>query len=350
MFALALASSCSKQENATSAAEGGKICISVENAAPKATLVTSASDLSGKVYILGKKGVDVISTYYNNRPLTLDSATGLWHLQNTANEATWSAGQHSFSAYASNGTVNNGSITAGAASATVSTSDAAFGIELEVAQPATYTDGDCGLDYLLSQQVLVTPKTVGDRILGEVVNLHMEHAMACIEVHLEFGKTVHKVGLYGVQISGFNREAAMRCSDQAIYGNTDGKINQWVVSNPRNATTYSIGDVSANSAEIKTYYPADNEAQRTDLVMRFCAIPQIPSNVELTVSLNVQEVEDGPVTKMTDTFTLNKYAGWEYGYRNIYKYKMESSGSLVMTVEPWVEGGYVSGTILPEIQ
>ncbi len=348
MCALALASSCSKQENGTSEAEGGKICISVENAEPKAELVTSASQLSGNVYILGKTGVNVI-TNYNNARLNLEQATGLWRLQNTANEANWTSAQHSFSAYAANGTISSGSITAGGASATVSISDAAFGTELEVNQPATYVHGDCGLDYLLSQQVLVTPKTVGKRILGEVVNLHMEHAMACVEVHIELGKTIHKVGLYGVQIEGFNRQATMRCSDQAIYGNAEGNINTWVVSNPRTVTTYSYGDVTMNSAEIRTYYPSTNEAQRKDVVMRFCAIPQIPSNAKLTLSLSIQEIDGGPVTKMTETWPLNKYAGWEYGYRNIYKYKMEFSGSLVMTVEPWVDGGYVSGTILPEI-
>lgn len=394
----ALAVSCSKVD--ISDAENGNaepdqvqsspIRFAVQDISLVKSGISEVSDISGNIHIRGTRGGSVISkttesTGYEDIGIILDSNTGLWK-PDFSPEATWQYedietrevldstknpavsfippqfrdvkvvnNNYSFSAYAFNNNVPEG-VTPPAPSRV--TSGEEFGKSLKaLSQPTPYihpSDGKpFGYDYVLSNRYDVSTYKSGDKISGDVVKLHMEHALASVNVKFEVSHYVHYVKFLGIRLEGFYRTADMTCTSQAVYGTSSGNV--WVSENLKDFCTllnggyYSRGNVDdPNAAALFEIYPDEGTSDYSCILMNFCAIPQLlTKDCLLTVDFYVQQIADGPTTRIRQTWELMRYDDWAYGQRNNYTIRLNSSTELVATFDEWPVAYEVNGTILP---
>lgn len=358
---MALLAACTEKvgpETEVTQPAGDPICFSIpQDLSTKAPVYTD-QDLTvtnSEVRIYGTKSGTVM-TNFNNTKLSYNGVTGLWAPGNSETwgyDATNDQGlAYSFWAYGFNKV--NGNVTP-----TLTTSGDNFGKVLTLVEPASYShqEGGFGYDYLLSQRFETTSYKVengGNTVYrGPIVHLHMEHALALIDVKLKVHKDLYHVELQGVELSNFYRGGTMTCSFHATYGNTAGEINKWAVSNYSNSgASYSRGSVveGTGNTTVLHDFAADraDDANQIDLML-FTAIPQKPSNAQLKVALLVQEVKDSPIHQVISVWDLNNYYDWEYGYRNVYTINVDTSNKLDATIDNWPVVNNVSGTILPRL-
>lgn len=339
---------------------GEPICFSIpQDLSTKAPVYTDGqlTVTDSEVHIYGTKS-GVVMSNYNNAKLTYSSVTGLW-APPTSDTWTYDISNdkglvYSFWAYGFNSNNSTG------ATPTLTTSGDNFGKKLTLVEPASYVhqDGGFGYDYLLSQRYEATSYKVenGANVAyrGPVIHLHMEHALALIEVRMTVHKDMYNVVLQGVELSKFYRGGTMECTTHASYGNTAGTTNRWSVSNYTNSgAVYSRGSVEQGDGNIAVVH--DFAAGRADdaneiRLMLFTAIPQKPSNAVLKIAMKVQEIDGGPVHQVISSWDLNNYYDWEYGYRNVYTISVDTSEKLDATIDDWPVVNNVSGTILPKIE
>lgn len=344
--------------------------------------ISEISDIQGNIRIRGTRGGSVINkeegkTGYENIGINLDGNTGLWK-PDYSPEATWQYedteevpeldedgnptgkmihvvnNKYSFSAYAFNENVPMGTT---APDSLVISGDE-FGMKIiGLSQPETYvhpSDGKpFGYDYVLSNRYDVSTSKTGDKIAGDVVKFHMEHALASVNVKLVVSKHIKSVKVQGVKLEGFYRTADLTCTTQALYGS--GGKNVWVSENLKDlldqtTSGYLRGVVNNPKAdaiiEIEPPQSADDYVET--LLLDFCAIPQIlTKNCKLTVDMLVQEQDASSPTVVHQVWVLSHYADWEYGQRNNYVIKINSAGEILATFDSWVTAYEVTGTILP---
>ena len=357
LSAIAFLASCSKLEvPVTSPVVGEPICFSIpQELGTKAPVYTDAqlTVANSEVRIYGTQGGTVME-HYNNTPLSYNSVTGLW---TPATSDVWAHNgengyNYSFWAYGFNKV--NGDV-----SPTITTSGDNFGKRITLVEPETYAhqDGGFGYDYLLSERFDATSYKVvngGNTVWrGPVVRLHMEHALALIEVRMKIHKDIYQAILQGVELKGFYRGATMECTYHATYGNSIGATNRWSVNSYSNSgASYSRGSIEegdGNTTELYTFEPDRGDGANEIQLMLFTAIPQTPSTAQLKVVMKVQEVAGAPVHQVISTWNLNEYYNWEYGYRNVYTINIDTSNKLDATIDDWPVVNNVSGTILPKI-
>lgn len=316
---------------------GGPICFEMDEEISVKAPISEISEIRDYVYIHGTLNSNAISSYYENGHLSYNSTTNIWNIGNPS-EWSYTAGsenRYSFYAYAYNtdgGGLMSGNLTTGNS----------VGKNLTITQPATYNHNGgkgCGVDYLLSQdfQFVTTVKDDG-QIQVSTVKLHMEHAMAYVEVALAVSSKLYSVNVTNVSISNIYKKADMQCTSHAIYGNKDGKTNIWRASALANIGTYTNN---------LTFSPATDGAQQ--VLLRFCAIPQMMTTSVLTLEMQYRQAEGGDWETVTNSWNLNNYANWESGYKNRYVIDMDTSNKLIFTTESWKEIGVVQGTILPGV-
>lgn len=391
----ALAVSCRKADvsdtehgdTGTEQVQSSPIRFSVSDISLTKSGISEISDIVGNIRIRGTRGGSVISKSetsdgYENIGIIQDPNTGLWK-PDYSPEATWQYediesrevldstknppvsfnpkqykdvkvvnNKYSFSAYAFNGNVPGG-VTA--PTPTLVTSGDEFGMKIiGLSQPKTYVHPSggkpFGYDYVLSNRHDVSTSKNGDKIVGDVVKFHMEHALASVNVKLIVSKYVHYVKFLGIRLEGFYRTADMTCSSQALYG-TSGR-NVWVSENLKDFNDivgYQRGDVNNPNAEaLIDIYPNASGEDYSEVLLNFCAIPQLlTKDCKLTLDFIIQQIDGGPVTRMNQTWELMRYEDWEYGQRNNYTIKISSAAELIATFEEWPLAYEVSGTILP---
>ncbi len=359
LSAIVFLASCSKFEvPVTSPVAGEPICFSIpQDLGTKAPVYTDAqlTVANSEVYIYGTRGGTAMNNY-NNKKLTYNSVTGLWA---PATSDTWAPNgdngyNYSFWAYGLNNENASGT------TATLAASGDNFGKQITLVEPAAYVhqDGGFGYDYLLSERFEATSYKVvngGNTVWrGPVVHLHMEHALALIEVRMKVHKDIYQVILRGVELKNFYRGATMECTYHATYGNSSGATNKWSVNSYSNSgANYNRGSVAAGAGNTNVLHTfasdRDDDANEIQLMM-FTAIPQKPSTAQLQVVMDVQEISSSPVHQVISTWNLNEYYDWEYGYRNVYTINVDTSNKLDATIDDWPVVNNVSGTILPKIQ
>ena len=340
--------------------DGEPICFSIpQDLGTKAPVYTDEqlTVSNSEVHIYGTKSGTVM-TNYNNTRLTYSNVTGLWAPPtsdtwgyDTANDKGLA---YSFWAYGFNSVNSTGAVP------TLTTSGDNFGKRLTLVEPASYVhqDGGFGYDYLLSQKYDATSYKVenGANVAyrGPVVHLHMEHALALIEVRMTVHKDMYHVVLQGIELNNFYRGATMECTYHATYGNSTGATNRWSVSNYTNSgAVYSRGSVEQGdgNTEVVHNFAAGRDDDANEIrLMLFTAIPQKPSNATLKIAMKVQEIDGSPEHQVISTWDLNNYYDWEYGYRNVYTINVDTSEKLDATIDDWPVVNNVSGTILPKVQ
>lgn len=352
--------------------------------------ISEIDDIRGNIRIRGTRGSSVISKSetsdgYENIGIIQDPNTGLWK-PDYSPEATWQYedierrevldstknppisyvppkfmdvkivnNKYSFSAYAFNANVPEG-VEASAPELVVSGDE--FGMKLKgLSQPEAYVhpeDGKpFGYDYVLSNRYEVNTSMSNGKVSGDVVKLHMEHALASVNVKFVVSKHVHYVKLQGIRLEGFYRTADMTCTTQASYSTVSGNKNVWVSENLMDFNQfvgYQRGIVDdPNAGALMDIYPdASAEDDWSVVLLNFCAIPQLlTKDCKLVMDFVVQQIVGGPVTRMHSTWELMRYEDWVAGQRNNYVVNLSSSNELIASIEPWNYGYEVSGTILP---
>lgn len=332
LSALALCS-CAKEAAVSGSGEPESypICFAMDNVGYSVkSPVESVDDIKTNVNIYGTLDATPIDGYQNAR-LSFNSTTNLWKLD-SGNDANWAyetgnKNEYSFAAYSYVGDATISNLT---------TSGDNFGTSFNITQPAAYSHNGgkgCGTDYLLSQVFNCTTTTQNDKIQASTVQLHMEHALACVEVWLTVNSTLTSATVENVTLSGFYRTAKMQCSKKGVYGLSS---NVWTTRNLTNKDgSYSVTGF--------TFNPSASAQANTQLLLRFCAIPQFISDATLSITLTTNSTLE-PVTR---SWELKNYKNWESGYRNIYTINLDTSNSLTCAIAPWDEVGDVGGTILP---
>lgn len=347
--------------------------------------ISEIDDIRENIRIRGTRGSSVISksgtsTGYENIGIIQDQNTGLWK-PDYSPEATWQYmdteereeldedgkptgkkitvnvvnNKYSFSAYAFNDNVPEG--VESPAPELVESGDE-FGMKLTgLSQPESYVhpkDGKpFGYDYVLSNRYEVNTSMSGGKVSGDVVKLHMEHALASVNVKFVVSKHVYYVKLQGIRLEGFYRSADMRCTTQGNYSSASGNKNVWVAENLKDlyqGIGYQRGIIDdPNAGALLDIYPnASAEDDWSEVLLNFCAIPQLlTKDCKLVMDFSVQQIKDGPVTRMHNVWELFRYDDWVSGQRNNYTVRLNSSSELISTIEPWIYGYEVSGTILP---
>lgn len=360
---LLLAAACNEKISPDmEATDGTQICFSIpQDLETKAPVFTDRQLSSGgAVYVHGTKSGTVMN-HYNNAQLNFNSLTSLW-MPTTSD--TWEYGtdrglSYSFWAYG----INN--VNATGASASLTTTGDNFGKSVTITQPAAYVhqnDGSgFGYDYLLSQVYNATSYKVlvggEEAIRGPVVHLHMEHALALVDVRIKVHKDIYKVTLQGIELRDFARGGTLTCTSQADYGNSTGAQNRWNSITNNNGTVYSRGSVLVNdeehpdnnTSELHVFAPGRDIEENELGLMLFTAIPQQMKTATITVATEIQEINGGPVHQLVQTWNLNNYYDWESGYRNVYTISIDTSSELDATILDWPVVNNVSGTILPKL-
>ncbi|MCQ2168527.1 MAG: fimbrillin family protein [Bacteroidales bacterium] len=369
--------------------ESSAIRFAVQDVALTKSGISEISDIQTNIRIRGVRGSKVISKTsesagYENISIILDPNTGLWR-PNFTPEATWQYSdeeqrevldstknppvsfipkkyrtvkivnnRYSFSAYSFNSAMPTG---APVPAPVIITSGDEFGRRLtNLSQPEAYvhpSDGKpFGYDYVLSNLYEVNTSLSGNKVSGDVVRLHMEHALASVNVKLLVSRHVYNVKFQGIRLEGFYRTADMTCTTQGSYSSASGNKNVWVSENLKDfndAVGYQRGVVNdPNASAIFEINPNPAGEDVTEVLLNFCAIPQLlTKNCKLTVDFIVQQIAGGPTTRMHQTWDLARYADWESGQRNNYTIRLSASSELIATIEPWSFAYEVSGTILP---
>lgn len=356
----ALLTSCSGKADPDVLQSGDPICFSIPQDLSSKAPVYTDEQLTGtnpEVHIYGVQSGTVMPRY-NNARLTYSDVTGLWA---PSTSDTWGYDTdndkgvgYSFWAYGFNSENSVGA----APSLTVSGDN--FGKKLTLVEPASYVHQESGFgyDYLLSQRFDATSYKVvidGEPVYrGPVVHLHMEHALALIEVRMIVHKDMSHVVLQGVELRDFYRGATMECTYHANYGNSTGATNRWSISGYTNSgAVYSRGSVAegdGNTSVVHDFAAGRGEDENEIRLMLFTAIPQKPTGATLKIAMRVQEVSGSPEHQVISTWNLNNYYDWEYGYRNVYTINVDTSEKLDATIDDWPVVNNVSGTILPKIQ
>jgi len=380
-LSLAALLSCTKQqetEPAVASMAGEPITFNIQDQVAVKSSVETLTDLvynstsnpNAHVYIWAtKEGSDLKKevtpattppTYvydYTNKEIFYNSTFGTWDISGTGNKASWECKEdttttphtysgytYNFSAYAIRGTE---------VSAVTNTTSSNFGKSFTVKLPKTYSK-NCGTDFLLSNITPVVTTWNGSAARGNIVNFHMEHALASIRVKVVANADIHKIGIQGIQIKNFYSDATMQCTNQATYGS--GKTNKWTMTLPSNNTTdYILGDVTRGDTNSRnTINKCTGEGMiinKTDVrervIMDFIAVPQDPSNAVLTIAYLVQELDGASEHQVVSSWELKNYSSWEYGYRNVYTITIDTSNSLYATIDDWDTGNSVTGVVLP---
>ena len=201
LSALALCS-CAKNAPVSSELESYPICFAMDNLGYSVKApVESIGDITD-VRIFGTLNSAPITGYQNNQ-ISYDSNTNLWKLS-SGNDAKWtyeagSKNEYAFAAY---------SYVGDAIISDLTTSGDNFGTSFYITQPDAYNHNGgkgCGTDYLLSQVFNCTTTTKNDKIQASTVQLHMEHALACVEVWLTVNSNLTEATVQDVTLSGFYR-------------------------------------------------------------------------------------------------------------------------------------------------
>lgn len=205
------------------------------------------------------------------------------------------------------------------------------GLKITVSQPTSYSENNM-IDYMLSHAY-----KVADGKNYRTVMLHMQHAMAWVEIEVWKEQENHDVKLTEIKLSNIYRSAVMQCDFQAIAGS--GEKNVWSVQlSGRNDQVYSVGPFAK---------PADGVTKLG--YMRVMAIPQqITNNTSLFVEYTVTE-PSGEKT-YEQTFYLKDYVPyvWESGHKIKYTLNINTGVHLEASIADWKEGGYTEGIILPQ--
>lgn len=342
--------------------EGTQICFSIPQDLSTKSPVYTDADLrvnNSEIHVHGTKS-GAVMTHYDNTLLTYNAVTGLWNPP-TPDRWDYDGTNHvgydySFWAYGFN-RVNVTGVTP-----TLSTTGDNFGKTITLVQPASYVHSDSGFgyDYLLSQVFNATSFAVtngGNTVYrGPVVHLHMEHALALIEVRIKVQKDLYNVKFQGVEVRDFARGGTITCSKQAEYGNSTGDINQWTSTSLTNSgsvysrgSVLSIGDTGYDGSYMHEFVSGRTEAESEMLLMLFTAVPQQMKTTTLKVAMLIQEIYDGPVHQLVQTWNLDEFYNWESGYKNVYTISIDTSSELDATINDWPSVNNVSGTILPKL-
>ena len=279
---------------------------------------------NGKVYVYGVQ--NNTSTIYSNAPITRDSATGKWFPQSKRN---WTEGSsYSFYGYAYN---TNSGLTL------VSGKD---GLEIEVQQPSTYNESAM-IDYLLSYTF-----KVADGAMKPIVQLHLEHAMALVEVYVVRGN-MFDARLKRMTFENIYRQGSMKCTSQAVVNS--GEKNIWQV------TPSGTNDVVYTFAPTTTTLIGD-ERENTQAKMSIMCLPQqITANTKLTIEY---EINEKVTPESADNFVAHKEEFYLYnynpvdyqsGHRIVYTATIDSGVNLEGVIKDWINVDYIEGTVLPEI-
>ena len=279
----------------------------------------------GTVYMYGVQ--NNTTRIYNNAPLTRDAATGKWF---PATKRNWTEGSsYSFYGYAYS-TSNGLTLLSGK-----------DGLEIEVQQPTTYNESAM-IDYLLSYTF-----KVADGAMKPIVQLHLEHAMASVEIYVVRGN-MFDARLTKMSFENIYSQGSMKCTSQAIANS--GERNVWEVTpSGLNNTVY-------------TYEPTNpvvigDERENTEARMAIMCLPQqITANTKLVIEYEINEkvTPESPDNFVVhrEEFELYRYNPYNYqsGHRIIYTVTVDSGVNLEGVVAEWINVDYIEGTVLPEIK
>lgn len=280
---------------------------------------------NGTVYVYGVQ--NNTSTIYSKTPITRDRTTGKWFPQSKRN---WAEG----SSYSFYGCAYN--TTSGLT--LVSGKD---GLEIEVQQPSTYNESAM-IDYLLSYTF-----KVADGAMKPIVQLHLEHAMALVEVYVVRGN-MFDARLTKMTFENIYRQGAMKCTSQAVVNS--GEKNVWQV------TPAGTNDVVYTFAPTTTTLIGD-ERENTQAKMSIMCLPQqITANTKLTIEY---EINEKVTPESADNFVAHKEEFYLYnynpvdyqsGHRIVYTATIDSGVNLEGVVKDWINVDYIEGTLLPEVE
>ena len=278
---------------------------------------------NGSVYVCGVQNNS--NKIFNNVLLTRDATTGKWF---TSTKRNWVEGStYSFHAYAYN-TKNGLTITSGK-----------DGLEVTVQQPTTYNK-DAMIDYLLSYSY-----KVADGAMKPLVQLHLEHAMALVEIYVVRGN-MFEARLKRMTFENIYSQGALKCTSQAVANS--GNPNVWEVS------------LSGDNDVVYTYEPQSatigDKRENTEARMMIMCLPQqLTANTRLVIEYEVNEQisPDSPDNYVLhrEEFLLYNYQPFFYqsGHRIVYTATVDSGVNLVGTVSAWKDVDYIEGTVLPEV-
>lgn len=278
----------------------------------------------GKVYVYGVQ--NNTTKIYNNAPITRDATTGKWFPQSKRN---WTEGSsYSFYGYAYN-TTNGLTLVSGK-----------DGLEIEVQQPNSYNESAM-IDYLLSYTF-----KVADGAMKPIVQLHLEHAMALVEIYVVRGN-MFEARLKSMTFENIYWQGQMKCTSQAIVNS--GERNIWQV------TPSGNNDVVYTFAPTTTTIIGDERANTQARMAIMCLPQQITANTKLTIRYEINEKvtadsADNFVEKVGEFYLFNyNPVDYQSGHRIIYTATIDSGVNLEGVVKDWINVDYIEGTLLPEV-
>lgn len=278
----------------------------------------------GKVYVYGVQ--NNTTKIYNNAPITRDATTGKWFPQSKRN---WTEGSsYSFYGYAYN-TTNGLTLVSGK-----------DGLEIEVQQPSSYNESAM-IDYLLSYTF-----KVADGAMKPIVQLHLEHAMALVEIYVVRGN-MFEARLKSMTFENIYWQGQMKCTSQAIVNS--GERNIWQV------TPSGNNDVVYTFAPTTTTIIGDERANTQARMAIMCLPQQITANTKLTIRYEINEKvtadsADNFVEKVGEFYLFNyNPVDYQSGHRIIYTATIDSGVNLEGVVKDWINVDYIEGTLLPEV-
>lgn len=278
----------------------------------------------GKVYVYGVQ--NNTTKIYNNAPITRDATTGKWFPQSRRN---WTEGSsYSFYGYAYN-TTNGLTLVSGK-----------DGLEIEVQQPSSYNESAM-IDYLLSYTF-----KVADGAMKPIVQLHLEHAMALVEIYVVRGN-MFEARLKSMTFENIYWQGQMKCTSQAIVNS--GERNIWQV------TPSGNNDVVYTFAPTTTTIIGDERANTQARMAIMCLPQQITANTKLTIRYEINEKvtadsADNFVEKVGEFYLFNyNPVDYQSGHRIIYTATIDSGVNLEGVVKDWINVDYIEGTLLPEV-
>lgn len=286
--------------------------------------MTQADVDNTSVYVYGVR--NNTTNIYSGTAITRDAATGKWFPRTKSN---WIEGSsYSFYGYTYNTTSG------------LTLDSGKNGLEITVQQPTSYNESAM-IDYLLSYAF-----KVADGAMKPIVQLHLEHAMSCVEIYVVRGNKFD-ARLKSMSFKNIYSAGKMKCTSQAIANSGDRNIWQVTLSGEPNVNyTYA----PSTAVEI-----SDSRETTSAKMLLMCLPQQLTAATTLTIVYEINEkitpTSPDNWVEHTEEFKLYNYEPMNYqsGHKIVYTATIDSGVNFEGVVNDWIDVDYIEGTVLPEI-